>query len=149
MWNLQQKAAVDWITQIDWQLAITLTFYRDFTEHRARKNMRRLWNAVDRNLYGHVVERKGRRAQRVCTFEKGVSGAHYHYHIATNPPNDIDISFNQYKLLLDKEWNKLSSAGYIKNFQSIYDNKGWAKYITKEITTINTDVIDEVTTHLN
>ena len=149
MWNLQQEAAVDWITQIDWQLAITLTFYRDCTEHRARKTMRRLWNAVDRNLYGHGVERKGRRAKRVCTFEKGQSGTHYHYHIATSPPNDIDISFNQYKLLLAKEWNKLSSAGYIKKFQSIYDNKGWAKYITKEITTTNTDVIDEVTTHLN
>ena len=89
------------------------------------------------------------RAKRVCTFEKGVSGTHYHYHIATNPPNDIDISFNQYKLLLAKEWNKLNSAGYIKNFQSIYYNKGWAEYITKEITTTNTDVIDEVTTHLN
>jgi|OM-RGC.v1.035759932 hypothetical protein len=24
MWNLQQEAAVDWITQIDWQLAIIL-----------------------------------------------------------------------------------------------------------------------------
>ena len=28
-------------------------------------------------------------------------------------------------------------------------NYGWADYITKEITTTNTDVIDEVTTHLN
>ena len=25
MWNLQHEAVVDWITQIDWQLAITLT----------------------------------------------------------------------------------------------------------------------------
>ena len=51
--------------------------------------------------------------------------------------------------MIAREWNELSSAGYINNLQPIYDNKGWAKYITKEITTTNTDVIDEVTTHLN
>jgi len=85
----------------------------------------------------------------VCALEKGQSGTHYHYHIATGPPNDIDISLDTYRLLIAKEWNKLSSAGYIKQFQSIYNNRGWAKYITKEITATNTDVIDEVTTHLN
>jgi len=81
--------------------------------------------------------------------EKGQSGTHYHYHIATSPPNDIDISLDKYRRMIAREWNKLSSAGYINKLQSIFDNKGWAKYITKEITTTNTDVIDEVTTHLN
>ncbi len=149
MWNSQQEAAIKWITQIDWQLAITLTFYKDCTEHRARKTMRRLWNGIDRQLYGQALKKEGKRVKRVCAFEKGHSGTHYHYHIATKPPQDIDISFDKYKLLIAKEWNKLSSAGYIKKFQPIYDNKGWVDYITKEITTTNTDVIDEVTTHLN
>jgi hypothetical protein len=69
--------------------------------------------------------------------------------IATSPPSDIDISLDKYRLLIAKEWDKLSSAGYIKQFKPIYNNKGWAKYMMKEITTTNTDVIDEVTTHLN
>ena len=149
MRNKNRTATIDWILQRDWELAITLTFKKDCTEHRARKILRRLWNGIDRQLYQKLSKKQGMRVERICALEKGQSDTHYHYHIATSPPNDIDISFNQYKLLLAREWNKLSSAGYIKKFQSIYDNKGWAEYITKEITTTNTDVIDEVTTHLN
>ena len=111
--------------------------------------MRRLWNGIDRQLYHKAFKKQGKRVERVCAFEKGQSGTHLHYHIATSPPKDLDISFDKYRLLIESEWDKLSSAGYIKQFQPIYNNKGWAKYITKEITTTNTDAIDEVTTHLN
>jgi len=149
MRNKNQTAIIDWILQRDWELAITLTFKKDCTEHRARKTMRRLWNGIDRQLYQKAFKKQGKRVERVCAFEKGQSGTHYHYHIATSPPNDIDISLDTYRLLIAKEWDKLSSAGYIKQFKPIYDNKGWAKYMMKEITTTNTDVIDEVTTHLN
>ena len=149
MRNKNRTAAIDWILQRDWELAITLTFKKDCTEHRARKTMRRLWNGIDRQLYHKAFKKQRKRVERVCAFEKGQSGTHYHYHIATNPPNDIDISLDKYRLMIAREWNKLSSAGYINKLQPIYDNKGWAKYITKEITTTNTDAIDEVTTHLN
>ena len=149
MRNTNRTAIIDWILQRDWELAIALTFKKDCTEHRARKTMRRLWNDIDRQLYQKVFKKQGKRVERVCALEKGQSGTHYHYHIATSPPNDIDISLDTYRLLIAKEWDKLSSAGYIKQFQPIYNNRGWAKYITKEITTTNTDAIDEVTTHLN
>ena len=149
MRNKNRIATIDWILQRDWELAITLTFKKDCTEHRARKTMRRLWNGIDRQLYHKAFKKQRKRVERVCAFEKGQSGTHYHYHIATSPPNDIDISFDKYRLMIAKERDKLSSAGYIKQFQPIYNNKGWAKYITKEITTTNTDAIDEVTTHLN
>ena len=149
MRNKNRTATIDWILQKDWELAITLTFKKDCTEHRARKTMRRLWNGIDRQLYHKAFKKQGKRVERVCAFEKGQSGTHYHYHIATSPPKDLDISFDKYRLMIAKEWNNLSSAGYINKLQPIYDNKGWAKYITKEITTTNTDVIDEVTTHLN
>ena len=81
--------------------------------------------------------------------KKDIAGHTITTTLQPKPPQDIDISFDKYKLIFAKEWNKLSSAGYIKKFQPIYDNKGWVDYITKEITTTNTDVIDEVTTHLN
>ncbi len=149
MRNKNQTATIDWILQRDWELAITLTFKKDCTEHRARKTMRRLWNGIDRQLYHKAFKKQGKRVERVCAFEKGQSGTHYHYHIATSPPNDIDISLDKYRLMIAREWNNLSSAGYINKLQPIYDSTGWAKYITKEITTTNTDVIDEVTTHLN
>ena len=149
MRNKNCTAIIDWILQRDWELAITLTFKKDCTEHRARKMMRRLWNGIDRQLYHKAFKKQGKRVERVCAFEKGQSGTHYHYHIATSPPKDLDISLDKYRLLIAKEWNRLSSAGFIKQFQPIYNNRGWAKYITKEITTTNTDAIDEVTTHLN
>ena len=149
MRNKNRTATIDWILQRDWELAITLTFKKDCTEHRARKTMRRLWNGIDRQIYHNAFKKQSKRVERICALEKGQSGTHYHYHIATSPPNDIDISLDKYRLMIAREWNKLSSAGYINKLQPIYDNKGWAEYITKEITTTNTDVIDEVTTHLN
>ena len=51
MRNKNRTAAIDWFIQRDWELAITLTFKKDCTEHRARKTMRRLWNGIDRQLY--------------------------------------------------------------------------------------------------
>jgi len=51
MRNKNRTAAIDWILQRDWELAITLTFKKDCTEHRARKTMRLLWNGIDRQLY--------------------------------------------------------------------------------------------------
>ena len=106
MRNKNRTAAIDWILQRDWKLAITLTFKKDCTEHRARKTMRRLWNGIDRQLYQKAFKKQGKRVERVCAFEKGQSGTHYHYHIATSPPKDIDISFDKYRLMIAKEWER-------------------------------------------
>ena len=99
----KNRIATDWILQRDWELAITLTFKKDCTEHRARKTMRRLWNNIDRQLYQKFFKKQSRRVERVCAFEKGQSGTHLHYHIATMPPKDIDISFDTYRLLIAKQ----------------------------------------------
>ena len=46
MRNKNRIATIDWILQRDWELAITLTFKKDCTEHRARKTMRRFGTAL-------------------------------------------------------------------------------------------------------
>ena len=66
MRNKNRTAAIDWILQRDWELAITLTFKKDCTEHRARKTMRRLWNGIDRQLYHKAFKKQGKRVERVC-----------------------------------------------------------------------------------
>ena len=71
MRNKNRTATIDWILQRDWKLAITLTFKKDCTEHRARKTMRRLWNGIDRQLYQKAFKKQGKRVERVCAFEKG------------------------------------------------------------------------------
>ena len=101
MRNKNRTTIIDWILQRDWKLAITLTFKKDCTEHRARKTMRRLWNGIDRQLYHKAFKKQRKRVERVCAFENGQSGTHLHYHIATMPPKDLDISFDKYRLLID------------------------------------------------
>jgi hypothetical protein len=64
MRNKNQTAIIDWILQRDWELAITLTFKKDCTEHRARKTMRRLWNGIDRQLYQKAFKKQGKRVER-------------------------------------------------------------------------------------
>jgi len=64
MRNKNRTAAIDWILQRDWKLAITLTFKKDCTEHRARKTMRRLWNGIDRQLYQKAFKKQGKRVER-------------------------------------------------------------------------------------
>ena len=66
MRNKNRTAAIDWFIQRDWELAITLTFKKDCTEHRARKTMRRLWNGIDRQLYHKAFKKQGKRVERVC-----------------------------------------------------------------------------------
>ena len=64
MRNKNRTAIIDWILQRDWELAITLTFKKDCTEHRARKTMRRLWNGIDRQLYQKAFKKQGKRVER-------------------------------------------------------------------------------------
>ena len=66
MRNKNRTAIIDWFIQRDWELAITLTFKKDCTEHRARKTMRRLWNGIDRQLYHKAFKKQGKRVERVC-----------------------------------------------------------------------------------
>ena len=60
MRNKNRTATIDWILQRDWELAITLTFKKDCTEHRARKTMRRLWNGLDRQRYQKALKKQGK-----------------------------------------------------------------------------------------
>ena len=142
MRNKQRQAITDWIAQNKGELAITLTFLPNITEARARKTLRRWWNEVDRNCYGNAVKRQAKRVKRACVLETGRSGTNYHYHISASRPKDRNISLKKYIQMLELHWKRLSSAGFVNDFQSIYNNYGWADYITKEITATNTDALD-------
>ena len=142
MRNIQQEAAIEWIAQTNWELAITLTFLPNITEARARKTLRRWWNAIDRQFYGNAVQRQAKRTKRACLIEKGKSGTNYHYHIHATRPEDRDISLKKYMQMLELLWKRLSSAGYVNEFEPNTNNIAWATYTTKEITATNTDALD-------
>ena len=142
MRNKNRKALTDWIAQTDWELAVTLTFHYDITEARANKTLRRLWNEIDRYFYGNAVKRLAKRTKRACLIEKGKSGTNYHYHIHAKRPEDRDISLKKYMQMLELLWKRLSSAGYVNEFEPNTNNIAWATYTTKEITATNTDALD-------
>ena len=71
MRNKNRTATIDWILQRDWELAITLTFKKDCTEHRARKTMRRLWNGIDRQLYQKAFKKQGKKLSEFVRLRKG------------------------------------------------------------------------------
>ena len=64
MRNKNRTATIDWILHRDWELAITLTFKKDCTEHRARKTMRRLWGSIDSRFYQEAFKKQGKRVER-------------------------------------------------------------------------------------
>ena len=142
MRNKNQQAIIDSILNTNWELAVTLTFHYDITEARARKTLRRLWNEVDRHIYGNAVKRQAKRVKRACLIEKGKSGTNYHYHIHAKRPEDRDISLKKYMQMLELLWKRLSSAGYVNEFEPNTNNIAWATYTTKEITATNTDALD-------
>ena len=92
MRNKNRTATIDWILQRDWELAITLTFIKDCTEHRARKTMRRLWNGIDRQLYHKAFKKQGKRVERVCVEWQALPLPHCHQ-LVDNVINLFFITF--------------------------------------------------------
>jgi len=142
MRNKNRQAIIDSLLKTNWELAVTLTFRYDITEARARKTLRRWWNEIDRDFYGNAVKRQAKHAKRACLLEKGKSGTNYHYHIHAKRPADRNISLKKYMQVLELLWKRLSSAGYVNEFEPNTNNIAWAGYTTKEITATNTDALD-------
>ena len=88
------------------------------------------------------MKRQAKRVKRVCVLETGKSGTNYHYHISTNRPKDRNISLKKYMQMLELRWKRLSSTGYVNEFEPNTNNIAWAGYTTKEITATNTDALD-------
>ena len=142
MRNKNRQAIIDSILNTNWEYKITLTYINEVTQARAEKTLRRLWNEVNRNFYGNAVKRQAKRTKRACLLEKGKSGTNYHYHIHAKRPEDRDISLKKYMQMLELRWKRLSSAGYVNEFEPNTNNIAWAGYTTKEITATNTDALD-------
>ena len=142
MRNKNRQAIIDSILNTNWEYKITLTYINEVTQARAEKTLRRLWNATDRQFYGNAVQRQVKRTERACLIEKGKSGTNYHYHIHAKRPEDRDISLKKYMQMLELRWKRLSSAGYVNEFEPNTNNIAWATYTTKEITATNTDALD-------
>ena len=142
MRNKNRQTIIDSILNTNWEYKITLTYINEVTQAKAEKILRRWWNEIDRQFYGNAVKRQTKRTKRACLIEKGKSGTNYHYHIHAKRPADRNISLKKYMQVLELLWKRLSSAGYVNEFEPNTNNIAWATYTTKEITATNTDALN-------
>ena len=142
MRNKNRQAIIDSILNTNWEYKITLTYINEVTQARVDKTLWRWRNELHRNLHRNAVKRQAKRTKRACLLEKGKSGTNYHYHIHAKRPEDRDISLKKYMQMLELRWKRLSSAGYVNEFEPNTNNIAWATYTTKEITATNTDALD-------
>lgn len=65
-----KQAYVDWLEQQQYGLAVTLNFRPNTKLHQAVVQAQRLWNMVDRAVFGgNAVKRHGERLNRICVLE--------------------------------------------------------------------------------
>ena len=145
--NTMRAEAIDWLDKHEWDLGITLTFKHDVSEQKADRAIGHMWNRVDRALYGNAAKRYGKRVERVNVFENNYCKNNLHCHIGAKVPANRTIDATGLRDFIAKTWKQVGCAGYINDFQFIYNSKGWTEYITKDITATSTDVLNLRTTH--
>ena len=141
-------AAIAWLKNTEWELAITVTFKGSCSERRARKTMSRWLNELDKKFYGYGVRKENKRFERVVVRHMGSQKDHLHYHIAAKRPKNKEISKSKFLALAKFTWEKLSSAGHQNTFKEVYDSEGWLGYILGEMEKDNIDIADWGLTYL-
>ena len=143
-----KTAAIAWLKNTEWELAISVTFRTGCSERRARKTMSRWLNELDKKFYGYGVRKENKRFERVVVKHMGSQKDHPHYHIAAKRPKNKEISKVKFLALAKFTWEKLSSAGHQNTFEQVYDSEGWLGYILREMEKDNIDIMDEGLTYL-
>ena len=145
---MMRAEAIDWLDKHIWDLGITLTFKDNVNEQRADRAIGHMWNRVDRTLYGNAAKRYGKRVERVNVFENNFEKTNLHCHIGAKVPANRTIDATGLRDLIAQVWKQVGCAGFINDYQFIYNSTGWTEYITKGITATSTDVLNLRTTHL-
>ena len=145
---MMRAEAIEWLDKHVWDLGITLTFKYDVSEHKADRANGQMWNRVDRALYCNAAKRYNKRVERVNVFENNFEKTNLHCHIGAKVPANRAIDAVGLRDLIAGFWKQVGCAGYINDYQFIYNSKGWTEYITKGITATSTDVLNLRTTHL-
>ena len=69
-------AAIAWLKNTEWELAITVTFRTGCSERRARKTMSRWLNELDKKFYSYGVRKENKRFERVVVKHLGSQKNH-------------------------------------------------------------------------
>ncbi|MDA9897321.1 hypothetical protein N9D90_00795 [Alphaproteobacteria bacterium] len=142
-----KKAYAKWQKEQNFTMFATLKFVDGYelNDNILEKRMRYFCNKLDRQIQTHKEIKEGKRLKRFVYVEKGKSRQNKHAHIFTKGK-----TLNETKEIFNKAfeiWQTVEMASDFK-FVVIDDNKGIKGYCTKELETIDTDLLLLSCTHL-
>ena len=143
-----KKEVCAWLKQYDWDVAVTLTFAHEYSEHQALAAARIFWKKVDYRLYKNASKRFNKRCERIMVLEGDGVGQHVHMHGAVVTPSDRfddDLAFCSF---LQKLWLKQNPRSIKVEFKPIWNAEGWSCYVTKQLSRFHCDRFDVHSSHI-
>ena len=142
-----KKAYANWQKEQNFTMFATLKFVdgNEVSDTILAKRMRLFCNKLDRKVKGHFAVKKGNRLQKFVYVEKGRSRQNKHVHIFTKGKTlkETKEIFNK----ANEIWQTIHMASDFQ-FDLIESNEGIKGYCTKELDTIDTDLLLTDCTHL-
>ena len=150
-----QQDFIDYVSNAscDFDTAVSLTFAKEpLNTQQASRTFNWFLNKLNDDCYGNNWQRRAKhipsaRIAIVPILADGFGYKRLHYHCAAVKPKNLnDWQFEKLILMLwdnsylgSKEHNKI---------EPIWNKKGWAKYISEELTLDTADIIDEKNIHI-
>ncbi len=153
--NKNQQAIVEWVnnSKTKFNYAATLTFPNDTSsQEQAKKICSQFCNFYNSELGYKNYKRKVRHdktkaAPIYASLEGDGQVQDYHYHLALYKPESIpDWKF---ELLVKYCWKRATFSEFCKTYFKPITNNGWLSYITKQVSSTNTDSLDEINTNIH
>ena len=147
--SFNMKTAIrHWVLTGEWNISATLTFEDKTQEQEARRRLKRFWNRVDKRLYGNQMVRRNRKVERLNILEGDGIAENFHFHAAIKMPTDRFNNPYEFSKFLAKLWREENGkSGFKTDISPINDELAWAIYITKRIPRLDSDVLDENSSH--
>lgn len=143
-----KKAYKQWLSAQNFTMFGTLKFFddEDLNIYTIDRRLRLFFNILDRKLRKHKAVKEGKRIERFVFIERGKSRQHLHAHFFMKA-ND----YKEHKRIMD--WipymNTKLHFGIDIKLQEINNHSGIIGYCTKEMDTIDTDILITNCTHIN
>ncbi|WP_417585388.1 hypothetical protein [Nitrincola sp.] len=154
--NKNRQAVIDWIEEscTEFNYAITLTFptKQAVTEAMAKSCCNRFRSFYNSGLGYKNFKRKEKvdktkSAPIVSMLEGDGISQRFHYHLALHKP--ADMSPDKFAALIKYSWQRAVYGEFCKIDIQPITSAGWANYISKKVTSTNTDVLDVTNTNIH
>lgn len=145
-----QKAMIDALTKgkAEFNTAVTLTFPTRVESRKEAQERCAVFRDYYNKTFGYASNHlraakydKTKSAPFFAILEGNGKQEHLHYHIALHRPKHV--SHDRFNVIVQLLWYNALSEQYSRNTVEPIYSGGWAQYITKQISSGNTDVIDE------